>query len=86
MTDGKKNCPMDIEGPAQKIKDEGASVYAIGVGDRCRRGQNHGCYDVEELKTIASKPEDKFIFEINNFDQLILKRIGILSDVCEGLG
>ena len=64
---------------------QGASVYAIGVGERCAAGQSHGCYDRNELKAIASNPEEKFIFEINNFDQLILQRIGILSDVCEGI-
>lgn len=60
-------------------------MYAIGVGERCAAGQSHGCYDRNELKAIASNPEEKFIFEINNFDQLILQRIGILSDVCEGI-
>ena len=75
---------MDIDGPAKKLRDEGASIYAIGVGKACRRGEQHNCYEKLELETIASKPADQFVFEINNFDQLILKRIGILADVCEG--
>jgi len=75
---------MDIGIPAEKLKGEGATLYAIGVGKQCSPGQQHLCYDREELKLIASKPQDKFIFEIDNFDQLILKRIGILADVCEG--
>ena len=83
MTDGRKNCPMDVAPPAKKIRDEGVSLYAIGVGRRCGYGEQSGCYVEEELKEIASKPHDKFVFEIDNFDQLILKRIGILGDVCE---
>ena len=83
MTDGRKNCPKEIGPEAKKIRDEGVMLYAIGVGKQCAPYEKTGCYLQSELKEIASKPYDKFVFEIDNFDQLILQRIGILGDVCE---
>ena len=58
-------------------------INIFRIGHQCGYGENHNCYDRQELHEIASKPADKYVFEINNFDQLILKRIGILGDVCE---
>ena len=83
MTDGRKNCPKEIGPAASKIREEGVMLYAIGVGKQCGPYEKTGCYLQSELQSIASKPYDKFVFEIDNFDQLILQRIGILGDVCE---
>ena len=74
MTDGRKNCPMEIKPQADKIKQEGVTMYAIGVGHRCGAYENNGCYLESELQEIASKPYDKFVHEVDNFDSLILKR------------
>ena len=74
MTDGRKNCPMEIKPQADKIKQEGVTMYAIGVGHRCGAYENNGCYLESELQEIASKPYEKFVHEVDNFDSLILKR------------
>ena len=66
-----------------KIRDEGLMLYALGVGKQCAPYEKTVCYLQSELKEIASTPYDKFVSEIDDFDQLILQRIGILGDVCE---
>ena len=80
MTDGVKNCPMEIALAANKIRQRRMTeVYAIGVGSRCQPGQTHGCYLYEELKLISSKPQDKFILEVDNFAQLKSLKTKLLS-------
>jgi len=85
LTDGVNNCPyvkrghsfikhraIDIEGEAEKIRGLDASIFAIGVGNRCTgsESKDDSCYNPQELGAIASKPHDTFIMEVDNFDHL----------------
>ena len=57
ITDGKSNQhPIDLAAPA--LRDSGVQVYAIGIGN----------IDLDELKLIASDPDDEHVFILNSFN------------------
>ncbi|XP_066485256.1 collagen alpha-4(VI) chain-like [Tiliqua scincoides] len=70
ITDGESN--DDVKIPATELRAEGISIYVVGIGIQ----------DMTELKEIASKPFEKFLFNTDNFD--ILKNLpsSLLQTVC----
>lgn len=70
ITDGESN--DDVKVPATKLKARGISVYVVGIGIQ----------DVNELKEIASKPFEKFLFSIDSFDILQKLPSSLLQTVC----
>uniref|UniRef100_A0A665U200 VWFA domain-containing protein n=1 Tax=Echeneis naucrates TaxID=173247 RepID=A0A665U200_ECHNA len=62
ITDG--DSTDDVVAPAQRLRQHGVIVFAIGVGDA---NQN-------ELQAIASRPTQRFLFTINSYQALAALR------------
>uniref|UniRef100_A0A8C4IMF4 Collagen alpha-1(XIV) chain n=1 Tax=Dicentrarchus labrax TaxID=13489 RepID=A0A8C4IMF4_DICLA len=65
ITDGKSQ--DDVIPPAQSLRDAGIEVFAIGVKNA----------DENELKAIASPPEETHVYNVADFS--------VMSDIVEGL-
>ncbi|XP_062601604.1 cartilage matrix protein-like [Saccostrea cucullata] len=61
LTDGMSQDFRYTVQEAAAAHNQGITVFVIGIGDQV---------DEKELKAIASKPTDNFMFEIDNFDAL----------------
>ena len=74
VSDGKSM--DDVTGPAQTLRDSGVTIFAIGVG----RG-----IDKNELKNIATDPDEEHMFVVQKFDDLdsIIKTIK--DKACQGM-
>ncbi|XP_054846903.1 collagen alpha-4(VI) chain-like [Eublepharis macularius] len=70
ITDGKSN--DEVKMPARKLRTRGISVYVVGIGVQ----------DPTQLQEIASRPSDKFLFSIDNFDILQDLTRNFLRTVC----
>ncbi|XP_067326315.1 collagen alpha-4(VI) chain-like [Anolis sagrei] len=70
LTDGESN--DDVKVPASKLRARGISLYVVGIGVQ----------DTAELKEIASRPFNKFLFNIDNFDILEELTSSLLQTVC----
>ncbi|KAH0627287.1 hypothetical protein JD844_002810 [Phrynosoma platyrhinos] len=70
LTDGESN--DDVKIPASKLRARGISVYVVGVNVQ----------DTAELKEIASRPFNKFLFSIDSFDVLQEVTNSLLQMVC----
>uniref|UniRef100_A0A8C5F746 Matrilin 2 n=1 Tax=Gadus morhua TaxID=8049 RepID=A0A8C5F746_GADMO len=75
LTDGRSQ--DDVVEWANKAKNAGVTMYALGVGKAIE----------EELKQIASEPDETHVFYAENFDQMgeITNRLksGICQDPCQ---
>ncbi|KAK5854597.1 hypothetical protein PBY51_004778, partial [Eleginops maclovinus] len=65
ITDGKSQ--DDVIPPAQSLRDAGIELFAIGVKNA----------DANELKAIASPPEETHVYNVADFN--------VMSDIVEGL-
>ncbi|KAM9495088.1 collagen alpha-1(XIV) chain isoform 1-T1 [Clarias gariepinus] len=65
ITDGKSQ--DDVIGPAQSLRDAGIELFAIGVKNA----------DENELRMIASPPEDTHVYNVADFN--------VMSSIVEGL-
>ncbi|CAM9373230.1 unnamed protein product [Lampetra planeri] len=70
ITDGKSQ--DDVAGPAERMRNMGASVYAIGIKDA----------DISELGQMASSPASKFVYNVDDFSALAGISEQILQTVC----
>nr|XP_060639322.1 collagen alpha-4(VI) chain-like [Anolis sagrei ordinatus] len=70
LTDGESN--DDVKVPASKLRARGISLYVVGIGVQ----------DTTELKEIASRPFNKFLFNTDNFDILEELTSSLLQTVC----
>lgn len=70
ITDG--DSTDEVEEPAQKLRQEGVIVFAIGVGQA----------NMEELASIANRPSQRFLFSIGSFQALQRLTEGLLQTVC----
>ncbi|XP_054477460.1 collagen alpha-6(VI) chain isoform X2 [Anoplopoma fimbria] len=68
ITDGKSS--DEVKAPAEKLRAQGVTVYAIGVKKA----------DAEELEEIAGDPKRTFF--VNNFDALRPIKDDIITDIC----
>lgn len=73
LTDGKSY--DDVTAPAQKLRDSGVTIFAIGVG----KGS-----DLNQLKSIATDPDAEHMFVVKNFDLLDTIIKTIKEKACEG--
>ena len=62
ITDGQSADPVETKVEAKKLHQLGITVYAIGVG-------NSRMYDINELKTIASDP-DNGVYTVSSYSAL----------------
>lgn len=72
LTDGLSQ--DDVKGPAKKLRDEGATIISLGVG--C-------CYDDQELKEMASDPDEQHVFEVS-FSALSELKGVVREQICTG--
>ncbi|KAK3092481.1 hypothetical protein FSP39_003428 [Pinctada imbricata] len=73
LTDGKSNDKSSTLAQAQKLLDHGVTVYCIGIGSNL---------DEEELKAIASNPNDHYLISSTDFDELTTKITGLVESLC----
>ncbi|XP_036616385.1 collagen alpha-4(VI) chain-like [Trichosurus vulpecula] len=73
VTDGESN--DEVAEAASKLKDGGVSIYVVGINVQ----------DVQELETIASKPLEKFLFSIEDFNILEGLSGNILPTLCSAV-
>ena len=72
MTDGQSDYPQLTIQQAIAVRDDGITVFAIGIGDRV---------DDFELSMIASSPD--YVFTVNSFDALVTLREILAITACE---
>ena len=72
LTDGKSQ--DDVAEPAKKLRDEGAAIISLGVG--C-------CYDDQELKEMASDPDEQHVFEVSFWALSEIKSV-VREQICTG--
>lgn len=70
ITDGES--ADNVTEPAQRLRDHGVIVFAIGVGD----------FNQEELESIANRPLHRFLFTIDSYAALQRLTDGLLQTVC----
>ncbi|XP_015805075.3 collagen alpha-6(VI) chain isoform X1 [Nothobranchius furzeri] len=70
ITDG--DSADDVDGPAQRLRQQGVIVFAIGVGQA----------NMEELESIANRPPSRFLFTIDSYQALQKLKGGLLQTVC----
>ncbi|GFR96541.1 collagen alpha-5(VI) chain [Elysia marginata] len=61
ITDGDSNNKQATITSAKRLRNEGITVFAIGVGDG---------YNLDELNAIATDPDSLHVFSVDNFDSL----------------
>ncbi|XP_012693541.2 collagen alpha-1(XII) chain isoform X2 [Clupea harengus] len=71
VTDGRAQ--DDVKKSAMKIQHSGYSVFVIGVAD----------VDVVELKNIGSKPSDRHVFVVDDFDAFTKIQDNLITFICE---
>ena len=73
MTDGYST--DYVEDPATNARSEGIILFAIGIGDAVVES---------ELLEIASDPDDRYVFQVNNFDVIDNIRSLVSKEACKG--
>lgn len=70
ITDG--DSADDVAAPAQRLKQHGVIVFAIGVGQA----------NLKELESIANRPPQRFLLTIDSYQALQRLTEGLLQTVC----
>nr|XP_014343031.1 PREDICTED: collagen alpha-6(VI) chain-like [Latimeria chalumnae] len=70
ITDGEST--DEVHTPAEELRQNGITVYVVGIG-------THG---YEELREIANRPSEKFLFNIDNFSVLQDLTTNLLKTMC----
>ena len=65
-----------VKAAATKLKDEGVTVFTIGVTDSVNR---------EELEDISSDPSERYMFFAKDFSELKIAVSGLQQKSCTGL-
>ncbi|XP_055088149.1 collagen alpha-1(XII) chain isoform X2 [Periophthalmus magnuspinnatus] len=71
ITDGRSQ--DDVKTNAAKLQHAGYSVFAIGVAD----------VDFSELQLIGSKPSDRHVFVVDDFDAFDTIKENLITFICE---
>ncbi|XP_073783716.1 collagen alpha-1(XII) chain isoform X3 [Danio rerio] len=71
VTDGRSQ--DDVKKSAAKLQHAGYSVFVVGVAD----------IDVNELRNIGSKPSDRHVFIVDNFDAFAKIQDNLITFICE---
>ncbi|XP_072296257.1 collagen alpha-1(XII) chain-like isoform X2 [Eucyclogobius newberryi] len=71
ITDGRSQ--DDVKTNAAKLQHAGYSVFAIGVAD----------VDFSELQQIGSKPSDRHVFVVDDFDAFDTIKENLITFICE---
>ncbi|XP_056111851.1 collagen alpha-1(XII) chain isoform X2 [Rhinichthys klamathensis goyatoka] len=71
VTDGRSQ--DDVKKSAAKLQHAGFSVFVVGVAD----------VDTAELKNIGSKPSDRHVFIVDDFDAFAKIQDNLITFICE---
>ncbi|TRY92824.1 hypothetical protein DNTS_024890 [Danionella cerebrum] len=71
VTDGRSQ--DEVKKSASKLQLSGFSVFVVGVAD----------VDVGELRNIGSKPSDRHVFIVNDFDAFTKIQDNLITFICE---
>ncbi|CAG2243892.1 unnamed protein product [Mytilus edulis] len=74
LTDGYSRDPESTKHEAKKLHDAGINTFVIGIGDGI---------DMEELRSIASEPNDKHLFLVDDFNALDSIKDLLVSRACD---
>ena len=74
LTDGYSRDPISTKQEAQKLHDAGIYTFVIGIGNGI---------DMEELRSIASDPDDKHLFLVDDFNALDSIKDVLVSRACD---
>ncbi|XP_052101554.1 uncharacterized protein LOC127735434 [Mytilus californianus] len=74
LTDGYSRDPESTKHEAKKLHDAGINTFVIGIGDGI---------DMEELRSIASDPNDKHLFLVDDFNALDSIKDLLVSRACD---
>ena len=75
ISDGRSQDRKATRKEARKAKEAGIKIFTIGVGKRA---------DLEELKEIASDPDDYFVFHVGDFKALDSLNYKLPTSTCVG--
>ena len=76
ITDGKSQSPVSTSAEAQRLRQQGVTVFSIGVGS----GPNQ-----QELNAMATDPDNSHVFVVTNFDALKSIKGSVSQKACEGM-
>lgn len=76
ITDGKSQSPPATAAEAQRLRDQGITVFSVGVGS----GPN-----LPELNSMATDPNNQHVFVVTNFDALKQIKGTLAQKACEGI-
>ncbi|XP_065123394.1 collagen alpha-1(XII) chain isoform X2 [Paramisgurnus dabryanus] len=71
VTDGRSQ--DDVKKPAIKLQHAGYSVFVVGVAD----------VDMAELRNIGSKPSERHVFVVDDFDAFAKIQDNLITFICE---
>ncbi|XP_052797297.1 collagen alpha-4(VI) chain-like [Mya arenaria] len=74
VTDGYSSAPDLTKIAADKVKQQGIGVFAIGVGSEVQ---------MSELNYISSDPDSNFVYFVSNFTQLSSIENAVAKSTCE---
>ena len=74
LTDGYSRDPFSTKQEAKKLHDAGITTFVIGIGNGI---------DMDELRGIASNPDDKHLFQVDDYNALDTIKDLLVSRACE---
>ncbi|GFS19596.1 collagen alpha-5(VI) chain [Elysia marginata] len=74
ITDGGSDSPPATAEAAQRLREEGITIFAIGVGDGP---------DQSELNAIATDPDSEHVFSVDDFNSLSKIKESLQERACE---
>lgn len=75
ISDGRSQDKRATRKEATKVKEAGVKLFTIGVGKRA---------DIEELKEVASDPDEHFVFQVGDFKALDGLNYKLPTSTCVG--
>lgn len=76
ISDGQSQDTKKTREEAKKVREAGIKVFTIGVGKRA---------NMEELREIASDPDEHFVFQVGNFKALDSINYKLPTSTCQGM-
>lgn len=75
ITDGKSTSSIATSAEAQRLRQQGVTVFSVGVG----------AANKQELDAMATDPDNSHVFVVNNFDALKQINGELAQKACEGI-
>lgn len=75
ITDGMSTSTIATSAEAQRLRQQGVTVFSVGVGSANK----------QELDAMATDPDNSHVFVVNNFDALKQINGELAQKACEGM-